>query len=231
MTAQIKREWKITFDEEKFIADAGGSLAKLLQRPGVRADWDAALDDARALVAPAALWDTFPIREFRHERLILADGTRIGNGPVAEVTAGATDLVVAVVTAGPAISGRVSMLQHEGARLRTMFLDDFGSWAVDQVRQGLCRYVEADTSARDWHASAALSPGESAWHVEEQAVIFGLLDTEPIGVTLTSSLVMTPVKSLSLIIGIGPEPLGSEGGSNCDYCTIRERCAYRHRRE
>ncbi len=230
MSVQIKRDWEITFDEAQFVADAGGSLAKLLQRPNVRADWDAALDDARALVAPAALWDVFPIREFRHERLILADGTRIGGGPVAEVTAGATDLIVAVVTAGAAISARASELQSEGERLRAMFLDDFGSWAVDQVRQGLCRHIEADAALRDWHASAALSPGESAWQVDEQAVLFGLIDAGPIGVALMPSLVMTPVKSLSLILGIGPEPLGSEGGSNCDYCTIRCRCAHRQRR-
>lgn len=231
MSTQVKRDWEITFDEAKFIADAGGSLGRLLARPSVRADWDAALADARALVEPAALWNTFPIREFRHERLIVADGTRIGGGPVSEVMAGATHLVAAVVTAGSGISARASELQGQGERLRAMFLDDFGSWAVDQVRQGLCRHIEAEAGARDWHASAALSPGESAWKVDEQAVIFGLIDTGPIGVTLTPSLVMTPVKSLSLIIGIGPEPLGSEGGSNCDYCTIRERCAHRRLRE
>ena len=166
MTVQIKRDWEITFDEDKFIADTGGSLAKLLQRPDVRADWDAALADAHARVEPAAIWDTFPIRGFRHERLILADGTRISGGPVAEVMAGATHLVTAVVTAGPAISARASELQGQGERLRGMFLDDFGSWSVDQVRQGLCRHIEAEAATRDWHASAALSPGESAWKVE-----------------------------------------------------------------
>ena len=43
-------------------------------------------------------------------------------------------------------------------------------------------------------------------------------------------MVMSPIKSLSLIVGIGPGPLGVEGGSNCDFCTIRERCAHRRLR-
>ena len=34
-------------------------------------------------------------------------------------------------------------------------------------------------------------------------------------------MVMSPIKSLSLIVGIGPGPLGVEGASNCDFCTIR----------
>jgi cobalamin-dependent methionine synthase I len=223
-------DWAVELDGEAFVAQTGGSLPKLLERPAVRADWDAALADARTLVEPAAAWDTFPIREFRHERLILADGTRLGGGPVADVTAGATELIVAVVTAGSAISERASELQAQGRRLHAMFLDDFGSWAVDQVRQQFCRRIEAEAASQGLRASAALSPGESAWPVDEQAVIFKLLDAGRIGVSLTPSLVMRPIKSLSLIVGLGSGPLGVEGGSNCDFCTIRERCAYRHRR-
>jgi hypothetical protein len=102
---------------------------------------------------------------------------------------------------------------------------------VDQVRQQLCRGIEAAAKGGGrgpgWRASASLSPGESEWSVSEQSVIFGLLDTQPIGVVLTESLVMSPIKSLSLILGLGPGPLGVEGASNCDFCTIRERCNHR----
>ncbi len=227
---QIKNDWDIRFDADQYLAQVGGTLPKLLARPGVRAEWEAALADARALVQPAAAWDAFPIREFRHERLVLADGTQIGGGPVASVVAGAAHLVIGVCTVGPEISRRASELQRQGHRLRAMFLDDLGSWAVDQVRQQLCRTIEAEAAAQGWRASASLSPGESEWSVADQAAIFSLLDTQPIGVSLTESLVMRPIKSLSLIIGIGPGPLGVEGGANCDFCTIRERCAYRQRR-
>lgn len=227
---QIKRDWEIHFDAGQYAAQAGGSLARLLARPGMQADWEAALADARALVRPAAIWDSFPIREFRHERLVMANGVAIGGGPVGAVVAGAHELVIGVCTVGDEISARISAYQCNGQRLRSLFLDDLGSWAVDQVRQQLCRTVEADAAARGWRASPALSPGESEWSVADQAVIFRLLDTRPIGVTLSESLVMSPIKSLSLIIGVGPGPLGVEGGSNCDFCTIRERCAHRRLR-
>jgi len=226
----IRRDWDIRFDTERYLAQVGGNLPRLLARPDVRADWEAALADARALVEPAAVWEVFPIREFRHERVILADGTRIGGGPVVTVVAGATELAVGVCTAGAAVSRRISEYQRNGHRLRAMFLDDLGSWAVDQVRQQLCRAIEADAVGRGRRASASLSPGESEWSVGDQAVIFSLLDARPIGVTLNESLVMSPIKSLSLIIGIGPGPLGVEGASNCDFCTIRERCAQRRLR-
>ena len=227
---QVQHDWHIEFDVEHYIAQVGGTLPKLLARPSVRADWEAALAEARELVQPAAAWEAFPIREFRHERLILADGTKIGGGPVASVVAGASELVVGVCTAGSQISGRITEHQRNGQRLRAMFLDDLGSWAVDQVRQQVCRTIEANATARGWRASASLSPGESEWSVAEQSVIFSLLDTGPIGVALSESMVMSPIKSLSLIVGIGPGPLGVEGGSNCDFCTIRERCVHRRLR-
>jgi hypothetical protein len=226
----IQRDWRIEFNEEQFVAQAGGNLARLMTRPGVRADWEAALADALELIEPAAVWEAFPIREFRHERLVLADGTKIGGGPVATVVAGAADLVVGVCTIGSAISQRISEQMRGDQRLRAMFLDDLGSWAVDQVRQQLCRRIESDAASRDWHASASLSPGESEWSVAEQGVIFSLVDARKIGVTLNESMVMSPVKSLSLIVGTGPNALGVEGASNCDFCTIRERCSYRQRR-
>jgi hypothetical protein len=144
--------------------------------------------------------------------------------------AGANELAVGVCTVGRAISECITEHQAAGRRLRAMFLDDLGSWAVDQVRQQLCRTIEADALARNWHASASLSPGESEWSVGEQSVIFSLLDTGGIGVALSESLVMVPIKSLSLVMGIGPGPLGVEGASNCDFCTIRERCTYRRLR-
>jgi hypothetical protein len=226
----VRCGWDIRFDAEQYVAQVGGTLPRLLTRPGVRADWEAALADAAEIIEPAAAWDTYPIRELRHERLILTSGATLGGGPLTTVVAGASELAVGVCTAGAAISRRVTEYQHSERRLRAMFLDDLGSWAVDQVRQQLCQTIETEAVARGWQASASLSPGESAWPVTQQSVLFSLLDTQPIGVVLTESLVMSPIKSLSLVIGIGPGPLGVQGASNCDFCTLRERCNYRRLR-
>jgi len=230
---QIKRDWDIRFDIEEYLAQAGGNLPKLLARPDVRADWEAALADAHTLIRPAAIWDSFAIREFRHDRLVLANGVKIGGGPVTTVMAGARELIVGICTVGGQISDRLGELQENGQHLRAMFLDHLGSWAVDQVRQQLCHTIGVQAATRGgnsspdgWRASASLSPGESEWTIGDQAVIFSLVDASPIGVTLTESLVMSPLKSLSLIVGIGPGPLGVEGASHCDFCTMRDRCTY-----
>jgi hypothetical protein len=135
-----------------------------------------------------------------------------------------------VCTIGPALGARVEEHQREAQMLRGLLLDDLGSWAVDMVRQQLCTWLAEDAAGQGLHVSTSLSPGESEWSVKDQAQIFALLDTRPIGVALSPSLVMHPMKSLSLIMGRGREPMGAEGGSNCDFCSIKDRCGYREGR-
>jgi hypothetical protein len=92
----IRSDWQITFDTEEYVSQAGGNLPRLLAQPRVQADWQAALAAAMELVRPAAVWDAFPIEQFRHEQLVLANGAKLGNGPLATVVAGASHLVIGV---------------------------------------------------------------------------------------------------------------------------------------
>jgi hypothetical protein len=227
----IKRDWIIDLDEEHMVRLQGAGFARLLEQSNRRDAWQVALAEARALVEPAAVWDVFPMRETRHDHVLLANGVRIGGGPVTRVVGGASDLIVAVCTVGPAIENRASDVQRSREMFHAMMLSDLGSWAVDAVRQQLCRWLEEDATRHGLHVSASLSPGESEWSVSDQPAIFSLLDTRPIGVSLSESMVMSPIKSLSLIMGIGAQPMGVTGGSNCDFCTIRDRCTYRRARD
>lgn len=224
---QIKRDWTITLDELRIRREMGQVLARVFKTPKLFAVLLEELAEAQQLVEPAACWETFPVREIRHGKVVLGNGTVIGGGPVAAVVGGADELVVAVCTVGSRISERIEAYSREKGLFRGMMLSDLASYAVDLVRQELCERIEDEAKAKGLHVSTPLSPGESEWSVREQATIFSLLDASPIGVTLTPSMVMRPLKSLSLIMGIGSRPMGSEGGTNCDFCTIRDRCAHR----
>jgi hypothetical protein len=227
----IKRDWIIDLDEDQLMRVQGAGFARLLEQPNRRDAWQAALAEARVLVQPAAVWDSFPIQSINHEHVLLANGVKIGGGPVTRVVGGASDLIVAVCTIGPGIESRASELQRSKEMFYAMMLSDLGSWAVDDVRQQVCHWLEEEAARRGLRVSVSLSPGESEWSVRDQPAIFSLLDTRPVGVSLGPSMVMSPIKSLSLIMGVGAQPMGVEGGSNCDFCTIRERCTYRHARD
>ena len=227
---EIKRDWDIQFDEERLIAVQGQALVRLLERPGKREQFQEMLQEIEGLIQPAACWDSFPIKKILHDRLLLEDGSKIGGGPVVSVVGGASQLIAAVCTIGPAADHRVQAYQKEKQLIKAMMLSDLASWAVDSVRQDLCHWLEQEAHKQGRRVSTSLSPGKSVWSVKDQAVIFSLLDTDQIGVSLKPSMMMDPIKSLSLIMGTGTQPMGVEGGSNCDFCTLKERCKYREAR-
>jgi hypothetical protein len=230
LALQIKRDWAITLDEERITREMGQSFARVLNTPKLLTVFQEELVEAQQLVEPAACWDAVPVREIRHEKVVLANGAKIGGGPVAAVFGGADDLVVAVCTVGARISERTDFYTRGKDLFRGMVLSDLASYAVDLVRQEVCELVEDEARGNGLHVSTPLSPGESEWSVREQETLFSLIDASRIGVTLTPSMVMRPLKSLSLAMGVGARPMGSEGGTNCDFCTIRDRCAHRRER-
>ncbi len=226
----VARDLSIEFDEEAMARWEGGALARVLARPGGKEAWQETLAEAHELLRPAAVWELVAIREIGHASVVLEAGQRLSGGPVSMVVADASDLVVAICTVGEAVSRRIKEHQQARRLLRGVLLDDLATWAVDIVRQRLCSRLREEAQAAGRHVSVSLSPGESEWPLADQAAIFSVLDASQIGVSLSRSLVMSPLKSLSLIMGWGSQPLGRERGTGCDYCTMRDRCTYRCRR-
>jgi len=197
-----------------------------LDRPGLRRRLVSVLEELEAVAAPAACYGAYPIERILHERLELADGTRIGSGPLMSVVAGAEELYVAVCTLGAALDERIRTYRADNRYVEMLLLDELGSWAVDQVRTQLYDRVRAELDERGWHLSSPLSPGESAWPIREQRIVFRLLDTAKIDVALGAGDLMRPLKSLSLVFGAGAGKLGTEGLTRCHFCSIRDRCRY-----
>lgn len=227
----VALDWQIEFDESEILRVSGEALSRVLARPGGRDHWQGALAKARDLTRPAAVWDVFPVKQILHERVVLAGGSCLRGGPIASVVAGASHLIMAVSTVGEAICRRIKNHQQTRRLLAGILLDALGTWAVDILRQQVCRRLQQEAEAAGLRVSTSLSPGESEWPLRDQAVIFSMLDASRIGVSLSPSCVMSPLKSVSLVMGRGIEPLGHEGGSHCDYCGMRDRCTYRCRRE
>ncbi|MEJ2757795.1 MAG: hypothetical protein P8046_04855, partial [Anaerolineales bacterium] len=104
-------------------------------------------------------------------------------------------------------------------------LDGVGSAAAEQIANAVCADFVAQAARDGLQASIPLSPGMVNWEVDiGQPEIFQILDASEIGVSLTTSGLMLPRKSLSMLIGFGQEM--SIQGNTCDYCAMKETCNY-----
>jgi hypothetical protein len=63
------------------------------------------------------------------------------------------------------------------------------------------------------------------WSVNDgQPQIFDLLGDDGAIVSLTSSFIMIPRKSLTMVMGLGTNL--DTSGQTCDFCTMRKTCRY-----
>ena len=108
-------------------------------------------------------------------------------------------------------------------------LEGLAAAAAEALGEAACRRFEEIARAEGLQTSIPLNPGMIGWPLEEgQAQIFSLVDASEIGVTLGPSSLMQPLKSLSLVIGLGRDL--DVAGQSCDFCSMHETCRYKDRR-
>lgn len=174
------------------------------------------LDEAHALIAPAAVHTILPVDEVAFEGTL-----------VARALAGATQVALAICTIGPALEERVRELFATGDPLRAMALDGAGVAALGLVSQIVGERICEEAAARGLRTGMRVSPGQEGWPLEQQRALFDLLPAEQIGVRLNESCLMIPQKSVSFVVGLGPHMRADAVA--CDFCSKREHCRWRAR--
>jgi hypothetical protein len=186
-------------------------------------------NEALGLITPAALYAILPVQEFEHQQVVLDGGANFSGPLVARALAGATELAVAVCTIGSALEERMSALFAAGDALQALALEGAGIAAIKQVAMMLGVQICDSATARGLSVGMRASPGQEGWPIQQQRVLFDLIPAEKIGVRLTSSCLMLPRKSVSFVIGLGPEMRAD--AVPCDFCSKRERCQWRRQGE
>jgi hypothetical protein len=149
--------------------------------------------------------------------------------PLGAIHSRAEALALFVATLGAPVTAAIAGLfaRHEPAL--AYVLDTTASEAADTLAARVGRDVEARARHRGTvsHGARALpySPGYCGWHVSGQAALFSALDPGPaIGVTLTDSFLMQPLKSVSGVVVVAPPEIhdAGTGFDCCPACSTRQ---------
>jgi hypothetical protein len=221
---QVLGDLPLAIDPAEVLRFQGYKAGRDAPTPDVRALFDEALTEGRRLMDPRAVvrWATVTSRD---EDTLVVDGEvlaipRIGArwGPVEQAA-------VAVCTIGEALEQRVRALWEARELPLASMLDSVGSGAVES----LAEYVNdllCQQGLPALRVTNRISPGYADWDVAEQRRLFRLCDGDAIGVRLNEACVMTPGKSISLMVGAGAEARVDHYFSQCARCWMRD-CAYR----
>ncbi len=194
--------------------------------PALTTSAETVIEEARALIHPGSVGIVRPVTDFHHQTVVL-DGGAVFKGPLASrALAGSREVAMAVCTLGPTLESRVREMFEEDP-VRALALDGAGVAALRRVSESVVRRIREQASSKGWGSGMRAQPGQEGWSIRQQQVIFDLVPAERIGVSLTESSLMIPQKSVSLVIGMGPDM--RPDGVACDFCSKRGRCPWRIR--
>lgn len=121
-----------------------------------------------------------------------------------------------LVTAGAEYDTYLDHLRREQDTVREFIADAIGSVLAEACVERIRIQLSQTTSLKQ---TLPYSPGYCGWNINEQRAFFELFPGNPCGILLNESNLMSPVKSVSGIIGLGedlvPQPY------HCEICTNR----------
>jgi len=186
----------------------------------------ASLNKSR-LLEPAVAYEYYRVRSMDGSRISL-EGDKALHGPLLPaIFPEAKELAVILVTIGPKLEKQVTDYSKKGAALQGMTLDGIGSAAVDKLVAEFLRLIATEVSSRGYEISSPVNPGMPGFPLTEQWNLLGLVKAGEIEVTLTSSGMMVPRKSTSMVMGVGPQMTRWTQAEVCARCTLRETCHYK----
>jgi hypothetical protein len=180
----------------------------------------AGLDEFRSAAVSSGIFASVSRDEF--SKIYEGSGDNETPSPLAEIFPGADELVLFAATLGRPVSERIAALFKAGEYALGGALDAAASEAAELTAGRLIEMVLAEIgrSGRGADGARALSysPGYCGWNLTGQRALFAALDPELIGITLTESCLMEPVKSISGVIVVGPAEI-HEFNNDYDFCT------------
>jgi hypothetical protein len=181
------------------------------------------------LVSPRTVYSVHEIGEVNGGFVRVGDAEFRGR-VLGRVLGGSVMAAAAVGTVGGGIEDEIERLNVRGDSVSALILDTMGVVALMQARIVFLRELhDREAKPRGFSATPPYGPGQCDWDIKEQRELFSLVDAGSIGVRLTGSSLMVPKKSVSGVIGLGPEGETFDK-IPCDICD-RADCPGRRMRE
>jgi hypothetical protein len=223
----VKRDIPLHLDLKEVLRRAGARDSSRV-RPEIRRtvlEQLAVVEDEH-LLEPVIAYEFYKKDEIVN-RQFSSDGREIDASLLSSLFPNAQELAVMVCTIGIRLENKVTEYFNAGEALRGTLLDGIGSAAVDVLSQEGCRFIAENARSRGYQASSPVNPGMPGFPVAEQWWLLDLVPSREIGLSLTTSGIMVPRKSTSMVIGIGMQMTTSTPVEVCARCSLKETCNYR----
>ncbi|MFO0928341.1 MAG: vitamin B12 dependent-methionine synthase activation domain-containing protein [Gemmataceae bacterium] len=196
--------------------------------PRVQATLEHWIAEAAARAEPKAIYQVFPVAQVdkRHVAVVTARGPAEFRGAIGEFLGPVEWLALFVSTAGPGVERLASELMAEGDHLGGLIVNAVGAERAEAAEAAVIAELTEQATPAGMVLTLPYSPGYCGMAITEQRTLFTAIDATSIGVRLSPDCMMVPLKSVSGLIGLGPDGVLAARVSPCDRCTMHT-CAMR----
>lgn len=178
-------------------------------------------------IRPKAIWEKINISHIEENKVVLENGVILEGNFISGKLSNCQYVVMSVITIGEEIDRIIRQSFENDDFLKGMVADHIANSALLHVSESFRNMLVNDIRHSSFGITSKLSPGDTALDIQEQKKIFEcLFDNETIGVTLTKSNMMSPIKSTSAIYGFGKGIGIARTELICNEC-YQKHCAYR----
>ncbi len=164
---------------------------------------DSQIEKAYKLIKPAYTYELKEIEHISGAEVSFGDSLVFSSNTISYALSGCEWGALYVATIGGDLEEEMTRLMNKGDILEATILDAIGSTAVIQIRFNLQDTINEIAKAKGCRTTVRFSPGYCDWHVNQQKILFQSVDADSVGVRLTESCMMIPIKSISGVIGLG----------------------------
>jgi hypothetical protein len=224
---EIRRDWQFAVTADMVLQRQGANATKVrLRQPRLLALAERAIAEGQSSIRPAVAYRILRIQEEKPALVVLANGTELTGHGVARKLAGAELAIATIATVGAEIERQILRATKEDAAF-ALALDGYATAAVGALIIAFRQYLADLVAAERLTTTTPLYPGTNDWELAAaQTELFSLVDAAPIGVRVTASFLMTPCKSVSMVIGAGAK-MPAAMLEPCDECGASSTCRHR----
>ena len=184
-----------------------------------------AIELFQELAEPAGITAGISISLF--EEVFRGEGLNEPENPVEDIYRKSSHLALFAVTLGAVLSDKVTLLFDSSDYAIGYMLDSVSSSAADRLAGLASSHLQEELAAVEPAASSSrvlsYSPGYCGWNISGQKKLFEVLNPQEIGITLNESCLMSPIKSVSGVLIVGPGEIHEFVNSYpfCDTCRTK----------
>ena len=182
---------------------------------------DEALAEAAPVLTGSVCWQEFPLT--RYEDILDLGFSRIKSDSLQRNLVGCDRVILFGATVGLGLDRLIARYGHLSPA-KALMLQAIGAERIEALCDSFCDHIRRENQGL--HLRPRFSPGYGDLPLQLQTDIFRVLDcSRKIGLTLNQSLLMSPSKSVTAIIGLGSCP-GTDHSVSCRTCSKTD-CVYR----